>query len=47
MKKVIIPDENKRDCPIDIKGIEVVAVSTVEEVLNNLIGGIVKKEQVC
>ncbi|MDN5363277.1 MAG: ATP-dependent Lon protease [Eubacteriales bacterium] len=37
MKKVIIPRENEKDVPRDLKGIEVVLVNTVEEVLNHLV----------
>ena len=47
MKKVIIPKENERDYPADLKGIKVVAVSTVEEALEHLTSNVVKKEKVC
>ncbi|MFA5881090.1 MAG: S16 family serine protease, partial [Eubacteriales bacterium] len=36
MKKVIVPKENKKDVPVDLKGIEVVFVDTVEETLEHL-----------
>lgn len=36
MKKVLIPKENERDYPSDIKGIEVVPVSTIEEALKEI-----------
>jgi ATP-dependent Lon protease len=48
MKKVIIPKGNERDCPVDLKGIEVVAVSTVEEALQEITSkDISLKEIVC
>ncbi|MDN5293397.1 MAG: ATP-dependent Lon protease [Eubacteriales bacterium] len=37
MKKVIVPRENEKDVPRDLKGIEVVLVNTVEEVLDHLV----------
>lgn len=36
MKKVIVPKENKKDVPVDLKGIEVVFVDAVEEALEHL-----------
>lgn len=33
MRKVIIPTENRTDVPTDLRGIEVIAASTIEEVL--------------
>lgn len=43
MRKVIIPLENKTDVPSDVKGIEVILVSTIEEVLPHVVGGRGKK----
>ncbi len=37
MRKVVIPLENKTDVPADVKGIEVVTVPSVEEVLPHVI----------
>lgn len=36
MKKVIVPRENEKDVPIDLKGIEVFLASTIEEALEIL-----------
>jgi len=36
MKRVIVPMENKKDVPTDLKGIEVVLVNTVEEAVEHL-----------
>ncbi|MTI80668.1 MAG: ATP-dependent protease, Lon family [Firmicutes bacterium] len=36
VKKIIIPEENAKDVPADIKGITVVAVNKVEEVLSHV-----------
>src|SRR5207247_10132845 len=33
MRKVIIPEENKTDVPTDVRGIEIVVASAVEETL--------------
>ena len=33
MRKVVIPEENKTDVPTDVKGIEIVHASAVDEVL--------------
>ena len=33
MRKVVIPEENKTDVPTDVKGIEIVNASAVDEVL--------------
>lgn len=40
IKKVIIPKENEKDVPIDLKGIEVLTVGGVEEVLNYVFAGL-------
>jgi len=37
MAKVVIPQDNKNDIPIGLKGIEIVIVSTVEEALEQLL----------
>jgi len=37
MRKVIIPVENKTDIPADVKGIEIVTVASVEEVLSHVV----------
>ncbi|WP_084295986.1 Lon family ATP-dependent protease [Desulfitibacter alkalitolerans] len=47
MTRVIIPKENERDYPADLKGIEIVAVSTVEEALENLAIHNLQGEKVC
>ncbi len=36
MKKVIIPKENEKDVPADLKGIEVILVNTAQEALKHL-----------
>jgi ATP-dependent Lon protease len=38
IKKVLIPGENKKDVPVDLKNLTVIPVSTVEEVLENIFG---------
>ncbi len=47
MKKVLIPKENERDYPADLKGIEIVVVSTVEEALEQVIVPVNQEEKVC
>lgn len=41
MKRVIVPKENEKDYPSDIKGIEIIPVATVEEALEHLAPSIV------
>ncbi len=36
MKKVIVPKENEKDVPVDLKGIEVILASTIDEALKHL-----------
>jgi len=38
MRKVVIPLENKTDVPADVKGIEVVLASAIEDVLPHVMG---------
>ncbi|MGI6332494.1 MAG: Lon family ATP-dependent protease [Zhaonellaceae bacterium] len=37
MVRVLIPEENKKDVPVSLKGIEVIPVKTIEEAINYLI----------
>jgi ATP-dependent Lon protease len=43
MKKVIIPYDNQKDVPYGLKGIEVVAVKTIQEALTHIITEEVKQ----
>ncbi|MGH2347981.1 MAG: Lon family ATP-dependent protease [bacterium] len=36
MRKIIIPEENRQDVPSDVKGIDVVAAATIEDVLTHV-----------
>jgi len=36
MKKVIIPRENEKDVPADVRGIEVILAGNIEEVVEHL-----------
>lgn len=36
MRKVVVPRENEKDVPVDLKGVEVVLASTIEEALEHL-----------
>ncbi|MEW6623469.1 MAG: Lon family ATP-dependent protease [Bacillota bacterium] len=47
MKKVIIPKENEKDFPADLKGIEIVTVGTVEEALQHMTCDRFEKQRVC
>lgn len=47
MKKVLIPKENERDYPADLKGIEIIVVSTVEEAMEKVIVTVNQEEKVC
>jgi len=47
MKKVIVPGENEKDVPADLKGIEVVLVETVEEVIEHLFEPVHEQPLVC
>nr|WP_238473251.1 S16 family serine protease [Desulforamulus profundi] len=37
IKKVFIPKENIQDVPVDLKGIEVIPVQRVEEILEHIL----------
>ncbi|HEV8353208.1 MAG TPA: Lon family ATP-dependent protease [bacterium] len=37
MRKIIIPEENRQDVPLDVKGIEVVFAATIEDVLTHVL----------
>lgn len=39
IKKVFIPEENSKDVPADLKGIEIIPVSCVEEILEYILPG--------
>jgi ATP-dependent Lon protease len=39
MVRVLIPDANKKDVPIDLKGVEVIPVKTIEEAIGYLTDG--------